>query len=72
MAGKKTTKKAVETAPTKALTNEQVVQNKYKKAQCKELRGKFYIFCPDMELAVHSGLAKNEGDAWKLAAKAVL
>ena len=72
MAEKKTSKKAAKTAPAKALSDDQIVKNKHKKAECKELRGKFYIFCPEMEVAVHSGLAKSESDAWKLAANAVL
>lgn len=67
-AAKKTVKKAV---PSKVLSDKELVLEKYESAECKELRDKFFIFDADMEIAVHSGLALSESDAWKKAARAV-
>lgn len=70
-------KKAVsKTAPVKVLSDKEIVLKKFKDAECMEAKIGLFHICTDCEesapTAIHSGFAKSEGDAWKLAAHAVL
>jgi hypothetical protein len=79
MAAKKTAaKKPVE---VQSLSNQEIVLNKYILAACKPVKNGFCIFNQEdndyalfdsLGTPLHSGLAKTEQDAWKLAAHAVL
>jgi len=73
MAFKKTTKKAaVKVVPTKVLSDKEIVQAKFKSAKSEKLKNRFCILDKKDGVPLHSGLAKSESDAWKLAAHAVL
>ena len=79
MAEKKTSKStAKKAAPAKILSDKEIVLEKYPEAECKPLRNGYIVAVFDEKYGnnigkgVHSGLAKTEQDAWKLAAHAVL
>jgi hypothetical protein len=68
-------------APSKVLSNKEIVLQKYISADCKKVKDGFVICNQDQDgyalfdtngKPIHSGLAKTESDAWKLAAHAVL
>lgn len=66
-------KKAANVAPSKVPSNKQQVLKKHKSANCVSVKSRFCIMDKvDEGSPVHAGLAKSEGDAWKLAAHAVL
>lgn len=74
MAERKSTKKTASKAvPVKILSDKDIVKNKFKKAVCEPVKSGFCILDQvDEGSPVHAGLAKNEKDAWKLAARSVL
>lgn len=73
MAEKKSTKKAAKNAaPSKVISDEKYVKQKFKSAECVPVKDGFAIFEPDIKIMLHSGLANNVSDAWKLAARAVM
>ncbi len=77
MLGKKPTKKAVaKTAKPKVidkvLSDKEIVKNKFKSARAEKIKNCFCIFDKKDGIPIHSGLAKSESNAWKLAAHSVL
>jgi hypothetical protein len=71
MATKKATK-AASTAPTKVLSDKEIVLNSFKSARVEKLKNKFLILDKKEGAPVCFGLAESESDAWKMAAHSIL
>lgn len=68
-------RKTTKAEPVKIQTNKEVVLEKHPKAECIKFKtGYFHIGIRSGKnvTLVHSGLAKNESDAWKKAAHEVM
>ena len=74
MTKKTAAKKPAKQEPAKVLSDEEIVLEKYPDAECEDFEKGFLICASDKEplIPLHSGIAKSESDAWKLAAHQVL
>lgn len=68
-------RKTAKAEPVKIQTNKEIVIEKHPKAECIKTKSGFFHICVKSgknTTPVHSGLAKNESDAWKKAAHEVM
>ena len=73
---KPATKKTAKATPAPILTDKEKVKKQVKDAECFKQKKGLYNICLKSQrghiIPLHSGLAKTESDAWKLAAHAVI
>lgn len=74
MVKKPASKSKTVTVETKK-TNKEIVLDKFPKAECKKTESGFFHICvksgKEMN-SIHSGISRNESDAWKRAAHEVM
>jgi hypothetical protein len=64
--------------PAEKLTDKEIVKEKFPKAECVKLKFDNYHICQKSSgknskmMPIHSGVAKNESDAWKKAAHQIM